>query len=256
MDPTGPPTGEISPAGVLPDGAAAGSGAAPPAGAPPAGVGAVAGPATSRPQAKARAQASAAAGAAVTAPVTPKKRRNLKRLGIEWGIVIIVATVVAVCLRAFVVQAFFVPSGSMEPTLDVGDRILVIKNSFLAGPVGRGSIIVFKRPPDIPCEVEPGVSDLVKRVIALPGETIESVGQRILVDGKVLNEPGWFMPGLEVGDRPVVFTKVPPGDYYVMGDNRNNSCDSRYFGPIVASSVIGKVVMLVWRNGHPAFHFF
>jgi signal peptidase I len=178
---------------------------------------------------------------------------------VEWMILLAVAALVAFGLRAFVVQAFYVPSGSMEPTLAIGDRILVVKAGWLAGPIERGSIIVFRHPPNIPCQVEAGVSDLVKRVIGLPGETIWSGGpgdNTIYVDGNALSEPGWFAPGTQVGLKPIARTTIPADDYYVMGDNRAYSCDSRYFGPIARSSIVGKVVVLVWRNGHPYLHMF
>jgi signal peptidase I len=178
---------------------------------------------------------------------------------VEWLIVLVVASLVAVGLRAFVVQAFYVPSGSMEPTLAIGDRILVVKPGWLSGSITRGSIIVFRHPPNIPCQVEAGVTDLVKRVIGLPGETIWSGGpgdNTIYVNGKVLPEPGWFAPGTQVGQKAIVRTTIPAGEYYVMGDNRAFSCDSRYFGPIPASSIVGKVVIDVWRNNHPYFHLF
>jgi signal peptidase I len=191
--------------------------------------------------------------------VVRKRRRSRRRVTVEWMIVLVVAALVALGLRAFVVQAFFVPSGSMEPTLAVGDRILVVKPGWLAGPITRGSIIVFRHPPNIPCQVEAGVADLVKRVIGLPGETIWSGGpgdNTIFVNGKALSEPGWFAPGPQVGEKAIARTKIPTGDYFVMGDNRAYSCDSRYFGPIPSSSIVGKVVLDVWRNNHPYFHIF
>jgi signal peptidase I len=177
-------------------------------------------------------------------------------------IVIVFAVIVAICLRTFVVQAFFVPSASMEPTLQVGDRILVVKAGWLAGSMDRGNIVVFRHPAGVDgdCWIEPGIQDLVKRVIGLPGETISSggpSGNTVFINGKALSEPGWYaIPGLEVGGKPITKTKIPPGDYFVMGDNRSDSCDSRYFGVIQGSSIVGKVVALVWRNGHPTLHLF
>jgi signal peptidase I len=190
------------------------------------------------------------------------RRRSAKRLAVEWLIVIVIAVLVAVCLRTFVVQAFYVPSASMEPTLLPHDRILVVKPSWLAGSIDRGNIVVFRHPPggDGDCWIEPGIQDLVKRVIGLPGETISSggpSGNTIYINGKPLSEPGWYgTPGLQVGGRPIATTKIPAGDYFVMGDNRSDSCDSRYFGVIPRSSIVGKVVALVWRNGRPTLHLF
>lgn len=187
-----------------------------------------------------------------------RRRRRRKRLLIEWGIVLVVAAVVAVLLRSFVVQAFFVPSPSMVPTLDVGDRILVIKSSLLVGPVGRGSIVVFHHPTFFPCSGgDDNIQDLVKRVIGLPGETIWSVGNTIYINGKPLQDPGWYRGGYpQVGSTPISRTMIPKDYYFVMGDNRTDSCDSRSFGPIAGSSIIGKVELIVWRNGRPYFHAF
>jgi signal peptidase I len=188
-----------------------------------------------------------------------KRRRKRRRLLVEWLVVLVVAGVVAVLLRAFVVQAFYVPSPSMVPTLDVGDRILVIKTTLLTGPVSRGDIVVFKHPTFFPCSAgtEDDIEDLVKRVIGLPGETIYSKGNTIFIDGKALSEKGWYRAGYaEVGATPINRQTIPNGDYFVMGDNRTDSCDSRMFGPIAGSSIIGQVELIVWRNGHPYFHAF
>ena len=170
---------------------------------------------------------------------------------------LVIAALIAVLLRAFVVQAFFVPSPSMEPTLDVGDRILVVKTSLFVGPVGRGDIVVFHHPNTFNCGGGDNIQDLVKRVIGLSGETIWSLGQTIYINGKALSENGWYKAGLpQLGAMPITKQIIPKGDYFVMGDNRTDSCDSRSFGPITDSSVVGKVVAIVWRNGHPYLHFF
>jgi signal peptidase I len=200
-------------------------------------------------------------------PATPSSRPSAqakarshrrRRLIIEWGIVLAIAAVIAILLRAFVVQAFFVPSPSMEPTLQEGDRILVIKSGLLAGPIGRGDIVVFHHPKYFPCAAgSDDIEDLVKRVIGLPGETIVSHGNTIFINGKALSENGWYRTGEpQVGAMPITRTKIPAGDYFVMGDNRTDSCDSRSFGVIQGSSVVGKVIAIVWRNGHPYLHFF
>jgi signal peptidase I len=202
----------------------------------------------------------------LTDPPTPTSRKALRarskssrrrRLLIEWVIVLAIAAIIAVLLRAFVVQAFFVPSASMEPTLQEGDRILVVKSSLLTGSITRGDIIVFQHPNDFNCGDDDNIQDLVKRVIGLPGETIWSRGDTIYINGKPLSDPGWYRPGLpQVGALPIAKQTIPSGDYFVMGDNRTDSCDSRSFGPIAGSSVIGQVVAIVWRNGHPYLHFF
>ena len=114
----------------------------------------------------------------------PPKRSNWLR---ETLIVVVVALVAAFLLRTFVVQTFYIPSGSMEPTLSIGDRILVDKLSYDLHGVDRGNIVVFRRPADEDCGGAP-VADLVKRVIGLPGETISLSRGYVLIDGKPLDE--------------------------------------------------------------------
>jgi signal peptidase I len=168
-------------------------------------------------------------------------------------VVVVVALVVAIVLRTFVVQTFYIPSGSMLPTLQVGDRILVNKLSYHLHNVGRGDIVVFSRPAleEEAC-AGPLVNDLVKRVIGLPGETISLSQGRVLINGQILNEP-WIhnqantFPGPD--DTPYSLSKpftVPAGEYYLLGDNRSNSCDSRYWGPVSRSLIVGKVVFRIW----------
>jgi signal peptidase I len=185
-----------------------------------------------------------------TGPAVPERRTHWLR---ESVVVIVVALVVALLLRTFVVQTFFIPSGSMEPTLQVGDRILVNKLSYHFHPVHRGDIVVFARPPAENCGGLP-VNDLVKRVIGLPGNVISLSGGYVYIDGKKLDES--WLPASEQGvteqgpagnnsnlARPY---KVPANDYFVMGDNRQDSCDSRYWGPITKSLIVGKVELRVW----------
>jgi signal peptidase I len=184
------------------------------------------------------------------APLPPPRSTRWLREAI---IVVLVAVVVAVLLRTFVVQTFFIPSGSMEPTLQIGDRILVNKLSYHLHGVGRGDIVVFSRPPTENCG-GPEVNDLVKRVIGLPGELISLSGGDVYVNGKRLDES--WLPSSEQGvtkpgpsgtsyslDQPF---RVPSNDYFVMGDNRTDSCDSRFWGPISKSLIVGKVEMRVW----------
>jgi signal peptidase I len=174
----------------------------------------------------------------------------------EGTFVVIVALVLALLLRIFVVQTFFIPSGSMEPTLKIGDRILVNKISYHLHSIDRGDIVVFEKPPKEDCGGAP-VNDLVKRVVGLPGETISlTKGARsyVMIDGKRLNEPwlpssvqGSTFPG-PGGDAYSLSHSyvIPANDYFVMGDNRTESCDSRYWGPIPRSLIVGKVDMRIW----------
>ena len=182
----------------------------------------------------------------------------------ETLLVVVIALVAALLLRTFVVQTFYIPSGSMEPTLQIGDRILVNKLSYHLHGIGRGDIVVFRRPADENCGGPP-VADLVKRVIGLPGETISlTKGPKgfVLINGKRLDESwlpssvqGMTFPG--PAGQPYNLAKpyvVPANDYFVMGDNRTDSCDSRYWGPIPRSLIVGKVDLRVWPVS--AFHIF
>ncbi len=193
-------------------------------------------------------------GADLPGASTPRARRNptSKRRFIEWVVVVVFAVLVAGGLRTFVVQAFFVPSGSMLPTLQIGDRIVVIKFGYT---IHRGDIVVFARPPK---DLGTQDKDLVKRVIGLPGETISSRGNTVLIDGRPLREP--WLPRLTgicaESAESVPVTKIPPGHYFVMGDCRGDSADSRVWGTLPGSLVVGRVVVIVWRFGHPYFHWF
>ena len=185
-------------------------------------------------------------------PPTPPPRSSTRWIR-EGIIVVVVAVLVAVLLRTFVVQTFFIPSGSMEPTLQIGDRILVNKLSYHLHGVDRGDIVVFSRPPAENCG-GPEVNDLVKRVIGLPGDVISLSRGSVYIDGKQLNES--WLPATEqgitsagpMGNRSNLAHpyRIPAGSYFVMGDNRNDSCDSRYWGPIKQSEIVGKVEVRVW----------
>jgi signal peptidase I len=167
--------------------------------------------------------------------------------------VVVVAVLVAILLRAFVVATYSIPSGSMEPTLQIGDRIVVDKLSYHLHGVGRGNIIVFSTPAQENC-AGPPVSDLVKRIIGLPGETISLSAGRVYIDGHVLPEP-WLPAAAQTqtfaGPTAAPFSlhqayRIPAGVVYVMGDNRTQSCDSRYWGPVPESTIVGKVDLRIW----------
>jgi signal peptidase I len=196
------------------------------------------------------ASADSSGGTSGTGPEVPvaraeARRRRRKRAIIEWVLVLLVALGVAVGMRTYVVQTFYIPSGSMEPTLNPGDRILVDKLSYHLHAVHRGDIIVFARPPGE--TLEPGVNDLVKRVIGLPGETISGQNGQVYINGKPLAEP-WLPKGVVTGNFAPVH--IPKGYYFVMGDNRGFSSDSRVFGPISGSLIVGRVVMRIWPLSH------
>jgi signal peptidase I len=188
----------------------------------------------------------------------PRRRRSRRRLLIETVVTLVVAAVLAGVVRGFVFETFWIPSASMVPTLGVYDRILVQKAFFNWHDVRQGDIVVFTEPPADHCGGASG--DLVKRVIALPGQTIYSSGNDIYVDGKLLAEPYLpeddpLGPAIPDASRQHPY-RVPPGDLYLLGDNRAISCDSRYWGPIKGSSIVGKVILDWWHDSHPIFHAF
>jgi signal peptidase I len=132
----------------------------------------------------------------------------------------------------------------MEPTLKIGDKVLVNKLSYDFHSVHRGDIIVFKKPPN---DTTPGITDLIKRVIGLPGETIQSgPNGEIFINGQLIKQP-WLTASAKANPGPPVpKTVIPPGYYFVMGDNRGDSSDSREIGPIAKHLIIGRAFLLVW----------
>ena len=172
----------------------------------------------------------------------PRRRRSTRSWIIEWGAIIVVAVLVAFVVRTYIVQTFYIPSGSMEPTLQVGDRILVSKLSTEFGSVHIGDILVFKRPPKENCGGAP-VPFLVKRVIGLPGDHLTSKGNTIYVNGKLLEQTWSYYNPVSPAIGNVV---VPKNTYFMMGDNHGDSCDSRYWGPLPANLVVGKAVLRIW----------
>jgi signal peptidase I len=195
----------------------------------------------------------AEAGPAGPAPQRRPRRRRRRALA-ETVITVLVAVLLAGLLRAFAFQTFWIPSASMVPTLSVYDRIVVQKAFFSWHDVREGDIVVFSHPPLDHCG-GPQEGDLVKRVIALPGQTIYSSGNRIYVNGRLLAEP--YLPRYDPLGPPVASSRhpyrVPPGEFYLLGDNRAISCDSRYWGPVKGSMIVGKVVLVWWHHSHPDF---
>jgi len=176
---------------------------------------------------------------------------------------IVIAVILALFIRTFVVQAFKIPTGSMEENLLIGDHLLV--NKFVFGPtasrleravlpvgtLARGDVVVFKYP------VEPD-RDFIKRVIGLPGETIEVKEKKVYINGKPFEEPyvHFLAPpaaqselhevtSFDVRERYGPVT-VPANQYFVMGDNRDNSQDSRYWGFLPRENVKGKALVIYW----------
>jgi signal peptidase I len=181
---------------------------------------------------------------------------------------IFVALAVAILVKTFVIQAFYIPSESMVPTLEVGDRVFVSKFMFDGGDVARGDVIVFENPNPGELPDRSGISsvlhwlgegiglaqpeneDFIKRVIGLPGETIEIKENVVYIEGEPLDEP-YLTEEARSSNGDLEPTTVPDGEVFVMGDNRGNSADSRYgLGTVPLDRVIGKAFVLIWPPSH------
>jgi signal peptidase I len=168
---------------------------------------------------------------------------------VEWIVIIAGALVLAFIVKTFLLQAFVIPSASMDPELRVGDRVLVNKLSYRVHDVHRGDIAVFSRPA---CDVsDPAIKDLIKRVVGVGGDTVEASDGHVLVNGKRLDE-SYLPPGVTTTDFGPVH--VPKGHLWMMGDNRNNSKDSRILcnnAPtyIDEDTVVGRAFVRMWPLG-------
>jgi len=191
-----------------------------------------------------------------------RQRRQNRSFWRELPILILVALVVAVVIKTFFFQAFYIPSGSMIPTLEINDRVLVNKLSYRFGAVERGDILVFDSPEAIDIDrsflerVFRSVGEatgltspdtvLIKRVIGLPGETVEVRDNQVYVNGNPIAEP--YLPdGVSMRDEPEI--TVPADQVFMMGDNRNASNDSRRFGTIPREDIVGRAFVTVWPPG-------
>ena len=184
--------------------------------------------------------------------------RSVKK-AIEWLVVIVGALLVAFLIKTFLMQAYYIPSSSMTPALQVGDRVLVNKLSYEFGEVSRGDLVVFKR-----TEADTGnKTDLIKRVIATEGEVLEISGGEIFItekggkDRKLLVEPylaegvttqGFAFEGL-CPESEANTCLIPENFIFVMGDNRSGSRDSRYFGPVNTDDIVGRAFIRIWPLG-------
>ncbi len=190
-----------------------------------------------------------------------EQEKTKKHVIREYAESIVIAVVMALIIKAFVIQAFKIPSGSMIPTLKIGDHILV--NKFIYGtklpftdriiiPLkrpNRGDIIVFKFPDD-------EKKDFIKRVIGLPGDIVEIKGKGVYINGSpiddsyaVHSDPMVYPSGIQPRDNFGPLT-VPQGSYFVMGDNRDFSLDSRYWGFVKLNKIKGKAFIIYWSwNG-------
>jgi signal peptidase I len=193
-----------------------------------------------------------------------EKSRAARSFWRELPILIVIALAVAVVIKTFLVQAFYIPSASMRDTLLEGDRVMVNKLAYRVGDVARGDVVVFDEPlsrsadgESLPAAVVRNIgeaiglshpaSDFIKRIIGLPGETLEIHDGVMHVDGAALDEP-YLHPDTRMPDYGPI--TVPPGFVFVMGDNRNQSQDSRYFGPIPVGDIVGKAFVILWPPSH------
>jgi signal peptidase I len=178
--------------------------------------------------------------------------RSLGRTIVEWLLVIGCGVLIAVGAREFLVQAFWIPSPSMSPTLEVDDRVLVNKLSYLVHDVNHGDLVVFERPPEASNGEDGEIKDLIKRVIAVGGDTIECHDSTIYVNGEGTEEPYLVdgMPACGGGTCELDRQQIPDGMVFVMGDNRTNSEDSRCFGPIDEDTIVGRAFITVLPLSH------
>jgi signal peptidase I len=195
-----------------------------------------------------------------TAPA-PKRKRQ-KNSVVEIIIIVAVALGLALLIQAFLVKPFRIPSKSMVPTLEVGQRVLVDRVSPRFGDPNRGDILVFMPPkgadsnrcgvdkaPDQPCpEPTPGEGKqaYIKRVVGLPGDRLKVEAGRVYINGELQDEP--FInpsPNCPICNEPKEIT-IPPEHFFMMGDNRGASADSREWGPIPKEAIIGRAFFTYW----------
>jgi signal peptidase I len=196
------------------------------------------------------------------------KDRGSHRLVGSTPFLVLLALAVAILVKTFLIQAFYIPSESMEPTLEVGDRVFVNKLAYDIGDLGRGDVIVFANPhPEQLPErgavsaflhwlgegigfAQPADEDFIKRVIGLPGETIEIRDNVVYIDGEPLDEP-YLTDAARQSNGSFPVTRIPAGHLFMMGDNRGNSADSRYgLGLVPVDKVIGRAFIVIWPPSH------
>jgi len=184
------------------------------------------------------------------------------RVTIDWLVTIVGAIAIVLAIKAWVVNPYRIPSSSMEPTLHCArpgsecearfsDRVLACRFCYRFWNPKRGQIVVFHTPPL--AEVRCGAGGtFVKRLIGLPGETWEERGGYVYINGKPLSEP--YIKAARRDSRTIAPIKIAPGHYFMMGDNRISSCDSRAWGTVPHKNLIGKVFATYWPPGRISFH--
>ena len=180
-----------------------------------------------------------------TSEDVPESRSSKRGSGgfLEFLVILLVAfALVFGFVRPFVLEAFYIPSESMVPTLEIGDRVFVNKFVYRFWGPERGDIVVFR-------SVEGGDEDLIKRVVGLPGDRVTSRRGTLRINGEAQEEP--YLNDSGRPDREIYGpTRVPEGEVFVMGDNRNNSADSRFFGPVPMENIEGEAFMIFWPPSH------
>lgn len=171
--------------------------------------------------------------------VREKKKRSALGIIIEVLVIVVAAFVIAMLVQAFLVKPFTIHQISMLPTLEEGDRILINRLTYHFREPRAGDIIVFRSPLD-------SREDLVKRIVAVAGDRVAVVGGTLHVNGKAVDEP-YLLEQPFAGELPE--TEVPPGHVFVLGDNRNNSGDSRLFGAVDEDAIIGTAFLIYWPIG-------
>ena len=164
----------------------------------------------------------------------PVKKHSVGREIIEWAVTLALAVGLALCVHAWVGELITVEGPSMEPNLQAGEKVLVGKVEYYFAKPKRGDIVIIKFPDR--------TEDIIKRVIATEGEKISVSGGSVFIDGRKLGEPYVTEPI----DGDFAEQTVPPGTIFVMGDNRNDSHDSRAVGPIPLDKVLGRAYLIVW----------
>lgn len=171
---------------------------------------------------------------------------------------LLAALLVAILIKTFVIQPFYIPSESMLPTLEINDRVMVSKLSYRLGDIDRGDLVVFETGPDVRLSFPEaaiqavldalgirtsGREDLIKRVVAVEGDEVEIAGNQVLVNGTAVGEP-YLASVVNMADMSA--RTIPEDHVWVMGDNRDASSDSRVFGPIEESAVVGQAILRIW----------
>lgn len=175
---------------------------------------------------------------------------------IETTALVVIAVIVAVLVRIFLLQLFYIPSGSMEPNLKIDDNIFVNKLAYEFNDIERGDIVVLVAPKEV-TERDPKIQDLIKRVIGLPGDTVEGRcddGQtqckvKIYVNDKLLKEPYIDKDDYYSVYSPFEPIPVPANSVLLLGDNRAHSSDGRVFGTVKTNEIIGRAFLRVWPLG-------